>query len=265
VDGLTTRKVDVVGRARDPDEALEVIDACAPDVAVLDIRLPPTFTDEGLGIAEQVRSRYPEVALLVLSSYAEVAYAEWLLSMQDDSRAIGYLLKERVGNLSELVEALQRVASGEVLIDSYVIDRLMKRPRNDDPLDTLGLPAMSDSQRRHVNVRFSPLSPSSAAAPASEDDPNRGRYPGSRPFMPGFLPGHECAFRHDRPAHLLRRLFLASGRKNLAETRGDLRRGRHLLPARLVNLREITWTRHRRAPGGDYAYCVRNRKMIANS
>ncbi len=136
-DGLTARQIDVLGRARDPGEALEVINACAPDVAVLDIRLPPTFTDEGLVIAEQVRSRYPDVALLVLSSYAEVAYAERLLSMQDNSRAVGYLLKERVGDLSELVDALQRVVAGDVLIDSYIIDRLMKRRRSHDPLDAL--------------------------------------------------------------------------------------------------------------------------------
>jgi len=137
VDGLTARQVEVVGRARNANEALEVINRSAPDVAVLDIRMPPTYTDEGLRIAEQVRSRYPDVALLILSSYAEVAYAERLLSIQDDSHALGYLLKERVGNLSELTNALQRVVAGEVLIDSYIIDRLMKRRRHHDPLDAL--------------------------------------------------------------------------------------------------------------------------------
>ncbi|GIG90653.1 response regulator transcription factor [Plantactinospora endophytica] len=136
-DGLTARDVEVVGRARDRDEALGVIDASAPDVALLDIRLPPTYTDEGLGIAEQVRARYPDIGLLVLSSYAEVAYAERLLSLEEESRAVGYLLKERVGELAELVGALRRVASGEVLIDSYIIDRLMKRRRTRDPLATL--------------------------------------------------------------------------------------------------------------------------------
>jgi DNA-binding NarL/FixJ family response regulator len=136
-DGLSARQVDVVGRIRHADESLEAINTHAPDVAVLDIRMPPTFTDEGLHIAEQVRSSYPDVALLVLSQYAEVAYAERLLSMEDESRALGYLLKERVGNLSELVDALHRVAAGEVLIDSYIIDRLMKRRRHQDPLDSL--------------------------------------------------------------------------------------------------------------------------------
>lgn len=136
-DGLSTREMQVVGQARDHHEALAAINESAPDVALLDIRLPPTFTDEGLSIAEEVRNRFPDVAVLVLSSYAEVAYAERLLSMQQHSYAVGYLLKERVGNLTELANALRRVAAGEVLIDSHIIDRLMNRRRLQDPLDTL--------------------------------------------------------------------------------------------------------------------------------
>lgn len=136
-DGLAARSVEVVGRACDATQAIEAINSTAPDVAMLDIRLPPTFTDEGLGIAEQVRTAFPEVALLVLSSYAEVAYAERLLSIEQESHAIGYILKERVGNLAELVNALHRVAAGEVVVDSYIIDRLMTRRRTHDPLQTL--------------------------------------------------------------------------------------------------------------------------------
>jgi DNA-binding NarL/FixJ family response regulator len=134
---LAARRVEVVGRARHASEALDIIDRSAPDVAVLDIRMAPTFTDEGLAVAEQARSRYPDVGLLVLSSYAEVTYAERLLNMEEDSRALGYLIKERVGNLDDLVDALSRVAAGEVVIDSLIIDRLMKRRRRPDPLDHL--------------------------------------------------------------------------------------------------------------------------------
>ncbi|MEV7630287.1 response regulator transcription factor [Actinoplanes sp. NPDC089786] len=136
-DGLTTRSVEVAGKARDAEQALSTIKDLAPDVAMLDIRRPPTFTDEGLGIAERVRAALPEVGLLVLSSYAEVAYAERLLSMDAEPRAVGYLLKERVGDLVELVSALHRVASGEVVVDSYLINRLMTRRRTHDPLERL--------------------------------------------------------------------------------------------------------------------------------
>ncbi|RZU49452.1 DNA-binding NarL/FixJ family response regulator [Krasilnikovia cinnamomea] len=136
-EGLTGQGVHVTAKVQDADGALAAINAAAPDVAILDIRLPPTFSDEGLVIAEQVRERYPEVGLLVLSSYAEVAYAERLLHMQDESRAIGYLLKERVGDLAELTEALRRVAAGEVVIDPLLIDRLMRRRRAPDPLAAL--------------------------------------------------------------------------------------------------------------------------------
>ncbi|HZM76335.1 MAG TPA: response regulator [Candidatus Limnocylindrales bacterium] len=136
-DGLRSRDIAVVGQARDHGEALAAIDQSAPDIVLLDIRLPPTFTDEGLSIAEEVRSRYPDVAVLVLSSFAELAYAERLLSMQQHSHAVGYLLKDRVGDLTELVNALHRIAVGEVLIDSHIIDTLMNRRRRQDPLDTL--------------------------------------------------------------------------------------------------------------------------------
>jgi len=103
-DAIGGRGVEVVGRARSDAEALAVIEDTSPDLVVLDIRLPPNYSDEGLRVAEHVRQRYPGVGLLVLSSYAEVAYAERLLTMQEESRAVGYLLKERVGDLTELVD-----------------------------------------------------------------------------------------------------------------------------------------------------------------
>ncbi|MEU5266454.1 response regulator transcription factor [Amycolatopsis sp. NPDC021455] len=134
---LAGQHVDVVGRARDADEALAVIDRTAPDVALLDIRLPPGFTDEGLRLAERVRATYPSVGLLVLSSYAEAAYAERLLGIEQGTGAVGYLLKERVGDVAELLDALHRVAAGDVVVDPYVITRLMSRRRRHDPLAAL--------------------------------------------------------------------------------------------------------------------------------
>jgi DNA-binding NarL/FixJ family response regulator len=124
----------VIGRARSLAEAVEVVDATAPDIAILDIRLPPTFSDEGIRLAEQLRRQCPDVALLVLSSHAELSYAERLLSMETSPRAVGYLLKERVGDLGQLVAAMGRVVAGEVVIDSSIIDPLMTGRHDADPL-----------------------------------------------------------------------------------------------------------------------------------
>ena len=137
VDALTGRGVEVVGRARDADAAIDVVDATAPDIAILDIRLPPTFSDEGIRLAEQLRRKCPDVALLVLSSHAELSYAERLLNLEADSRALGYLLKERVGDLSQLVMTMGRLVAGDVIIDSQIIDRLMTRRRDGDRLAAL--------------------------------------------------------------------------------------------------------------------------------
>jgi DNA-binding NarL/FixJ family response regulator len=134
---LDSHNIEVAGRARNLDEALAVVDRTAPQVALLDIRLPPDYTDEGLRIAELLRPKYPQVGLLVLSSYAEVAYAERLVAIEPDAHAVGYLLKERVGNLAELIDAINRVAAGDVVIDSHVVTRLMSRRRHRDPLAKL--------------------------------------------------------------------------------------------------------------------------------
>jgi DNA-binding NarL/FixJ family response regulator len=130
-------QIQVAGRARDLPAALAEVSAHQPDVAILDIRLPPDFTDEGLRLAETLRARFPSVGLLILSSYAEVAYAERLLGIEEDARGVGYLLKERVGNVSELVDAITRVAAGGVVIDPHVVQRLMSRRRLTDPLAVL--------------------------------------------------------------------------------------------------------------------------------
>ncbi|HEY0698503.1 MAG TPA: response regulator transcription factor [Micromonospora sp.] len=134
---LAGRGMTVVGHAGDVDGALRLARQDHPDVLLLDIRLPPTWSDEGLLIAERVRARHPEIGLLVLSSYAEIPFAQRLLSISDDTRSVGYLLKQQVGDVTELVEAIRRVAAGEVVIDRCLIQRLMNRRRVDNPLDTL--------------------------------------------------------------------------------------------------------------------------------
>lgn len=134
-DALSGRGVQVVGRARDIDGALRVIDETAPDVALIDIRLPPDLSDEGIQLAELVCDRYPGVGLLVLSGYAEVAYAERLLRMRhENSPGVGYLLKDRVSDLNGLVDAIRSVAAGDVEIDETIVTRLFTRPRTVDPL-----------------------------------------------------------------------------------------------------------------------------------
>lgn len=134
---MLSRSIEVAARATSLEEALRAVNESAPDAALIDIRLPPDYTDEGLRIAEELRRRYPDVGLLILSGIAEVAYVERLLNLEEHSRSVGYLLKDRVGDVDELAAALNRVAAGEVVIDSTIIDRLMARRRRQDPLDAL--------------------------------------------------------------------------------------------------------------------------------
>ncbi|XVV07678.1 response regulator [Actinosynnema sp. CA-248983] len=136
-DSLRSRGIDVVGRATTREEALPLIDDNAPDLALLDIRLTREKDTDGLAVAEAVRARYPDVGLLVLSDYLEAAFAERLLGMQETPHAVGYLGKERLGNLDELIEAFTRITRGEVIIDPYIISKLMERRRVADPLERL--------------------------------------------------------------------------------------------------------------------------------
>jgi DNA-binding NarL/FixJ family response regulator len=136
-ESLQGRGVDVVGQAEDAGSALAVIGDTLPDVALLDIRLPPTKSDEGLQVATLVRQRHPQVGILLISETGDPRIAERLLSLGDESRAVGYLMKERTGRLSYLVDVAQRVAAGEVVIDPWLIDRLLARRRTRDPLGRL--------------------------------------------------------------------------------------------------------------------------------
>ncbi|MEV8513292.1 response regulator transcription factor [Dactylosporangium sp. NPDC051484] len=106
-----------------------------PDVAIVDVRMPPSHTDEGLRAAVEARARVPKTPILVLSQYVEVSYADDLLA--DRAGAVGYLLKDRVSEVAEFLDAMQRVAAGATVLDPEVVGQLLVRRRRDDPLRSL--------------------------------------------------------------------------------------------------------------------------------
>ncbi len=132
---LTESGVTVVGECADADDLLRAVALEHPDVAVVDIRMPPTHTDEGLVAARRIRDRHPATAVLLLSQYLEPRYAQRLLA--DQPGALGYLLKERVADIAVLVAALRRLTEGECVIDPTIVARLLRRRRPDSPLDRL--------------------------------------------------------------------------------------------------------------------------------
>jgi DNA-binding NarL/FixJ family response regulator len=127
--------VDVVAQAADARELIARVDETRPDVAVIDIKMPPTFTDEGLVAAASIRDRYPGVGVLVLSQYLETGYAMRLIETVPEST--GYLLKDRIADIAVLVDALRRIADGETVIDPTIVTRLLGRRRRVDPLEQL--------------------------------------------------------------------------------------------------------------------------------
>jgi DNA-binding NarL/FixJ family response regulator len=126
---------DVAGQAADADELYELVDDLDPDVAVVDIRMPPTHTDEGLELARRIRETHPGTGVLVLSQYVEAHYAMALL--EGRPRSVGYLLKDRVEDLGEFAKSVSRVGAGELVIDPAVVALLVGRARQEDPLDEL--------------------------------------------------------------------------------------------------------------------------------
>jgi DNA-binding NarL/FixJ family response regulator len=132
---LLEHDVDVVRQVDDADGLLESVGADRPDVALIDIRMPPTHTDEGLRAAREIRARYPAVAVLVLSQHLEPEYA--LRLVEEKPAGAGYLLKERVARVEQLLDAIDRVAAGECVVDRAVVDELLARPRRADPLGEL--------------------------------------------------------------------------------------------------------------------------------
>ena len=125
----------VVGQAGTADELLLKVRSYSPDVAVVDIRMPPSHTDEGLRAAQEIRDHHPGVGVLLLSQYVEPAYAMELLA--ESAEGVGYLLKDRVSDVKEFAEAVRRVAEGGSALDPSVVSQLVGRRRKDDPLERL--------------------------------------------------------------------------------------------------------------------------------
>jgi DNA-binding NarL/FixJ family response regulator len=132
---LTDAGVEVVGEAGDAETLLRLVALERPDVAVIDIRMPPTHTDEGLAAARRIRDGWPETAVVVLSQYLEPRYAQRLLA--DQPGYLGYLLKERVSDIAVLIDAMHRVSEGECVLDPTIVARLMQRRRPTSPLTQL--------------------------------------------------------------------------------------------------------------------------------
>jgi DNA-binding NarL/FixJ family response regulator len=126
---------EVVGQAANADELLLKVRSYSPDVAIVDIRMPPTHTDEGLRAAQEIRAKYPGTGVLVLSQYAEPAYAMELLS--ESAEGVGYLLKDRVSDVNDFCAAVKRVAEGGSALDPTVVSQLVGRRRRDDPVSEL--------------------------------------------------------------------------------------------------------------------------------
>ena len=133
---LSEAGFEVAGQAGDADALLAIVEAQRPDVAIVDIRMPPTHTDEGLRAARELRLRYPTMGVLVLSQYVRPSYALELL--QDGAERVGYLLKDRVSDVGHLTDSLRRVAEGGSVLDPSVVAQLVGRPRSGaNPLDDL--------------------------------------------------------------------------------------------------------------------------------
>jgi len=152
--------IDVVAEAEDAEGLIREVSRTRPDVALVDIRMPPTHTDEGLVAARAIRSEHPQVGVLVLSQYVEPSYA--LRLIQDHPERVGYLLKERVFDIATVVDALRRIVDGETVIDPTIVSRLVGRRRRDDPLteltererEVLGLVAEGMSNRAIASRLF---------------------------------------------------------------------------------------------------------------
>lgn len=132
---LTENGLVVHGQATSLPELLAIVAADPPDLVISDIRMPPAFRDEGIAAAEQIRARHPGVGLLILTHYPDAAYAVRLLESAD--RAVGYIVKDRVQDTARFLEAARRVAAGETVIDSQIVQEMFRRPRPANPLDQL--------------------------------------------------------------------------------------------------------------------------------
>jgi DNA-binding NarL/FixJ family response regulator len=145
---LSDHDVEVVAQAEDAEGLLRVINGHKPDLAIVDVRMPPTFTDEGVRAAIEARRRHPGVGILILSQYVEPAYTSELLAA--GAEGVGYLLKERVGEVRTFLDAVKRVAEGGTALDSEVVSTLL---RSRDPRDGDGeLGALSPREREVLGL-----------------------------------------------------------------------------------------------------------------
>ena len=194
--------IDVLAQVGDGDELLREVSLDPPDVAVVDIRMPPTHTAEGLVAAERIRREFPGVGVLVLSQYVEPTYAMRLL--QENPERVGYLLKDRVFDGALLVDALRRIDDGETVVDPTIVSRLLGRRRREDPSPSCPTGSArywawsprDCPTRRSPSGCSSPSGPSRPTSPPSSAssgwEPTRPRTAGSWPSWPTCAP--------DRPA-----------------------------------------------------------------
>jgi len=127
----------VVAALPDATELDETVDARDPELCILDVRLPPTFVDEGIRAALSLRKRLPQLPLLVLSQYVEERYASDLIAAQGSAGPLGYLLKDRVADVAEFIESVQRIAAGSTVLDPEVVAQLLTRRSQDDRMRSL--------------------------------------------------------------------------------------------------------------------------------
>jgi DNA-binding NarL/FixJ family response regulator len=132
---LSDAGFEVVGECGDAKDLLLKVRSYAPDVAIVDIRLPPTHSDEGLQAALEIRAKHPDVGVLVLSQYVELGLALKLLA--DSAEGVGYLLKDRISDVDDFLAAVRRVADGGSALDPIIVSTLLSRQRDDDPLAAL--------------------------------------------------------------------------------------------------------------------------------
>jgi len=132
---LAENEIEVVAQVGDPTALLRAVEELQPDLAIIDVRMPPTQTDEGARAAVDIRARYPDIALLLLSQVIEAQYALTLLS--EHPHGFGYLLKDRVLAIDDFIQSVHRVAAGGTAIDPDVVSQLLGRRRTEDPVDEL--------------------------------------------------------------------------------------------------------------------------------
>jgi DNA-binding NarL/FixJ family response regulator len=152
--------IEVAAEVEDAEGLLREVRATHPDVALVDIRMPPTHTDEGLVAAQKIRAEHPEVGVLVLSQYVEPSYAMRLI--EEYPGRVGYLLKERVHEIATVIDALRRIEDGETVVDPTIVSRLVERRRRADPVseltdrerEVLGLVAQGMSNRAIASRLF---------------------------------------------------------------------------------------------------------------